>query len=810
MITSGPQRAASFVATQCGGKCAFGSGRLGGWLTCWRCWAALSFCALVWLPRAADATTFYVRAGGNDANVGTSAATAWASIRTAAQRVQNPGDVVIVGPGRYAEGDINPVRAGIVDFPIRFVGDASGSSTGDPPAPVLIDVGQQYDTGFIIFGTSDIVVSGFHITGARIAGIQVRHNVSKIPSDRVVVVNNVIFSNGSGSIGRGVQIEDSTSTIVFNNLVYANLSAGVSVGGSEPGSANARIINNTIYGHSIAGVVIGFGGGGSVSPGAWLINNIIDANALGVDVSGLASRCDYVGAYNVVTNGYSASTPHDPSDLVVDPLFVQPAGADGILGGAGYADDNFALATPETGQSVVSPAIDAGSAPASVFGLDQASTRTDGQWDGGQVDLGFHKSNRGYRALSNLPIVLATIFVRELGNDGDDGTSPDHAVRTIQHAASLARANTRILVGPGRYSESDIHIKELTPAGPIQFIADAAGEVTGDSTGPVIVDAGGGDTGFVINGRCSTVIDGFTVTNGNSGGIQIRAGSDHSVVRNNIVFTNIRQGIEVGESNDVQVVNNLAYANGTGGIQAGGNPGSWRAVIQNNTCYGNGDNGIQIGSAGIPSPGAGVRYNIMQGNGKNGIQLDDDTHVGASQSGYVAEYNINADRYAAGTPKPLSDLSLSPLLVGPNGPDGVLGGAGFRDDDFHLSQVLAGQSVDSPGVDYAPVTPKSAGLEGRSTRTDGMPDTDRLDLGFHYPAVPGCSGDRALLLGDCNCDQQVTVDELVLGVQVVLGTKSLTDCPAFRQDGNGQVTVDELIMAVSNALGGHRLMGSDR
>jgi hypothetical protein len=56
--------------------------------------------------------------------------------------------------------------------------------------------------------------------------------------------------------------------------------------------------------------------------------------------------------------------------------------------------------------------------------------------------------------------------------------------------------------------------------------------------------------------------------------------------------------------------------------------------------------------------------------------------------------------------------------------------------------------------------------------------------------------------GDCSGDGAVTVDELVTGVGVALGSRALAACPAFDADGSGSVTVAELVAAVNAALGG--------
>jgi hypothetical protein len=63
---------------------------------------------------------------------------------------------------------------------------------------------------------------------------------------------------------------------------------------------------------------------------------------------------------------------------------------------------------------------------------------------------------------------------------------------------------------------------------------------------------------------------------------------------------------------------------------------------------------------------------------------------------------------------------VDPLLV--SGPGG----------DTYLSQISAGQADDSPTVDAGSVPAEFAGLQYRTTRTDGVRDQGTLDLGFHY------------------------------------------------------------------------------
>jgi hypothetical protein len=60
----------------------------------------------------------------------------------------------------------------------------------------------------------------------------------------------------------------------------------------------------------------------------------------------------------------------------------------------------------------------------------------------------------------------------------------------------------------------------------------------------------------------------------------------------------------------------------------------------------------------------------------------------------------------------------------------------------------------------------------------------------------------SLCPGDCNGDGQVTVSELVLGVNIVLGVAPLAECPAMDATAEGRATVNDLVAAVRTALAG--------
>ncbi|MFO1078994.1 MAG: hypothetical protein U1E73_14835, partial [Planctomycetota bacterium] len=60
----------------------------------------------------------------------------------------------------------------------------------------------------------------------------------------------------------------------------------------------------------------------------------------------------------------------------------------------------------------------------------------------------------------------------------------------------------------------------------------------------------------------------------------------------------------------------------------------------------------------------------------------------------------------------------------------------------------------------------------------------------------------ALCVGDCDGDGQVRVNELVVGVGIVLSGSSAAECPAADPNGDGEVTIAELIAAVNSLLSG--------
>lgn len=77
-----------------------------------------------------------------------------------------------------------------------------------------------------------------------------------------------------------------------------------------------------------------------------------------------------------------------------------------------------------------------------------------------------------------------------------------------------------------------------------------------------------------------------------------------------------------------------------------------------------------------------------------------------------------------------------------------------------------------------------------------------LALSFTVAALIATQPALAACPGDCDGSGQVTVDEILRGVNIALGSSPVTDCLPFDFDGDGRVTVDEIVQAVGAALNG--------
>jgi len=57
-------------------------------------------------------------------------------------------------------------------------------------------------------------------------------------------------------------------------------------------------------------------------------------------------------------------------------------------------------------------------------------------------------------------------------------------------------------------------------------------------------------------------------------------------------------------------------------------------------------------------------------------------------------------------------------------------------------------------------------------------------------------------IGDCSGDQAVTVNELLMLVNIALNNDLVTACPVGDANQDGEITINEILAAVNNALNG--------
>jgi hypothetical protein len=67
---------------------------------------------------------------------------------------------------------------------------------------------------------------------------------------------------------------------------------------------------------------------------------------------------------------------------------------------------------------------------------------------------------------------------------------------------------------------------------------------------------------------------------------------------------------------------------------------------------------------------------------------------------------------------------------------------------------------------------------------------------------------EAQCVGDCNGDDSVAINELIIGVNIALGSQPLSACEAFDCEHTGQVPINCLIQGVNNALDGCTPVGN--
>lgn len=336
--------------------------------------------------------TFFVRASGSDANGGRSPRDAWQSLARALLAAE-VGSVIHVGGGIHATP--LPVQFDASSGnPLVISGDRSGVMTGDP-GEVVIDGGGAA-CALSVLGSRNVVLQGLTLRAGQCGlGIENSGNVRVLDcrmqeNDFGLVVANaddLLVQDCGISANRrdGVRIRDARRTRLENNRIYANLSDGA-VLLTDVDAVAIRF--NTFFrnaGHHVRETQAG--GAGAI------VGNILAEG--GEDALLLATGSSLQILDNLVWGnaGQSASTPPQ-GFFEADPLFFDPDGRDGILGGIGSVDDDFRV-RPGSAANDIATLLARDVMLGSQQSLATRTTRSDDQfeWSGDDqpaANLGFH------------------------------------------------------------------------------------------------------------------------------------------------------------------------------------------------------------------------------------------------------------------------------------------------------------------------------------------------------------------------------------------------------------------------------------
>ncbi|HXP18612.1 MAG TPA: right-handed parallel beta-helix repeat-containing protein [Streptosporangiaceae bacterium] len=210
----------------------------------------------------------------------------------AAARRAVAGDTVLVSAGRYRGTSVDPARSGTSARPITFTAGRGVRITGGPRA-------------FALSGRSDIVISGFVITGTTSYGISVSGG-----RDVVIARNTVSFAGRPvpGSAAAGIYVRDLKGGQVSGNATHDNSSHGIYLLGTTTGvrvQGNRSYHNAYQYERNASGIEVN-------APGNTIVHNVTYANEdSGINV--------FPGANRTVVTG---NVSYDNGDHGIDNLDV--------------------------------------------------------------------------------------------------------------------------------------------------------------------------------------------------------------------------------------------------------------------------------------------------------------------------------------------------------------------------------------------------------------------------------------------------------------------------------------------------------
>jgi parallel beta-helix repeat protein len=358
----------------------------------------------------------YCSAAGGDTNDGLAPATPKGTIQALLDAVNlEPGDTVYIDTGVYTLTntiEIGDGDNGASNSPVRLVGSTNVAGT-------VINRNDRASRGINLWYCSFVSLENLQVKGG-LYGLYLAYC-----SDCVLKDCRVYANGAAGSASGGIELFQCFRTVVRNCLVDSNVGYGMQIH-----YYNAVLLNNTISGNASDAVYL-------YSTAVALTNNILwatsSARTIGIDYASQVTS-DYnllyatggasVGNSLPTLGNWQAAMGQDAHSVSMNPLFVNSAGPDNVLG---TEDDDYHLAS--TGGSwhggtfaadaYASPCVDAGD-PATAVGVETLP-------NGGRINLGAYG---GTAQASRSPAARFLVVTSPNGGEIWHGTNPIHWLST--------------------------------------------------------------------------------------------------------------------------------------------------------------------------------------------------------------------------------------------------------------------------------------------------------------------------------------------------------------------------------------------
>jgi hypothetical protein len=175
---------------------------------------------------------------------------------TAALENVAPGDLILVGPGRYPEEILVSVNN------ISIVAEQAGTA--------ILDGAGRLDVAFSLMQVAGALIEGFVITGYREAGIKVQGGgYHRLVGNRIRQIKEL-----------GISLAETQGTLLWRNLVVKVGKTGIQVSRPEPGAPANWIVENRVARCGAVGIE-------TFGPDDGLIGNWVKKCGHGISAHGL-------------------------------------------------------------------------------------------------------------------------------------------------------------------------------------------------------------------------------------------------------------------------------------------------------------------------------------------------------------------------------------------------------------------------------------------------------------------------------------------------------------------------------------------